>query len=159
MNVSLIFSLSASGYSELVSTERGKNIQNSWLKGKHAGGAHMQCINLSRPASSPSPFPHILKRLPVSLYKGSSKMKCGWLTHLEKEDKHHHRALHKEHLTCWGPIDTTEGSASVPLPIFQWIGANHLLPNTVFLSPILNRENSLCLKGTTHLVVWLWKQS
>lgn len=92
----------------------GKNIQNTRHKGKHAGGAHMQCKNLSRPASSP--FPHILKTLPVSLYKGSSKMKCGWLTHLEKEDKRHHRALHKEHLTCWGPFDTTEGSASVHKP-------------------------------------------
>lgn len=127
----------------------------------------MQCINLSHPALNPSPFPHILKTLPISLYKGSSKMKCGWLTHLEKEDKRHHQALHKEHLTCWGPINTTEGSASVhelqrarkPLAIFQWIRATHLLPNTVFLSPILNRENRPCLKGITHLVVWLWIQS
>lgn len=117
----------------------------------------MQWINLSRPASSPRPFPHILKTLPVSLYKGSGKMKCGWLTHLEKEDKRHHRALHKDHLTCWGPIDTTEGSASVhklqrarkPLPIFQNQGGSPASKHSVSQPHFKQREPSVFKRNNT----------
>lgn len=129
---------------------------------------HIKYIYPSRPTLSQNPFPHILKTPPVALHKGSSKMKHGWLTHLEKDDKRHRRALHKDPSPAAGPVLIQLKAAlqctslNMPkknrIPNFSVNRADSSASKQCFTAPFWT-ENSLCLKGTIHPVLWLWIQS
>lgn len=129
---------------------------------------HIKYIYPSRPTLSQNPFPHILKTPPVALHKGSSKMKHGWLTHLEKDDKRHRRALHKDPSPAGGlywynwrrrfSAQALTCQKKQKRPNFSVNRGDSSASKQCFTAPFWT-ENSLCLKGTIHPVLRLWIQS